>query len=365
MESVKKNIKIVLAINDLGFGGGQRTLVMEANEFLKMGVDVFVVTTLAGGKEDFLDLLKLEKNRIFRANIRSYFDFIRFFKLVRLLKDINADFVISNLFFTNLFIRASKFFGVKSKIFVREGNTMSFRGAFSILVDRLMSFVTTGYIANSFFVKDQLMKTLKLYFKDVAVVYNGIYNTFFLPENRKTNYHFSGCLNIVSVASVTRKKNQVIVLDAIKILKEKEVNVTLTIFGVGSEVNNLLSRAKLLGVEENLFIKPPRSDTESFLKNFDVFILTSLWEGMPNSMLEAMAVGLPVVAPDCGWSREIFKEGINGLPIKEMTSDGVASALEILFNDDGLRKELGDNGRNFVADWKWDAHARKILNLLK
>jgi glycosyltransferase involved in cell wall biosynthesis len=93
-----------------------------------------------------------------------------------------------------------------------------------------------------------------------------------------------------------------------------------------------------------------RGDVPEQLAASDVFVLSSRSEGMPMSILEAMAAGLPVVASAVGGIPEIVRDGETGLLVPPGDADALAAALGRLLDDDGLRRRLGAAGRERALD---------------
>jgi len=91
-----------------------------------------------------------------------------------------------------------------------------------------------------------------------------------------------------------------------------------------------------------------RRDLPRLLQCFDVFVLPSLSEGFPNSLVEAMATGLPCIATDVACVSEIVDHGRNGLLVRAGDADDLASALDRLISDSALRQSLGAEARAVV-----------------
>jgi glycosyltransferase involved in cell wall biosynthesis len=87
-----------------------------------------------------------------------------------------------------------------------------------------------------------------------------------------------------------------------------------------------------------------------FYRGLDVFVLASLSEGMPLVVLEAMASGVPVVATRLPGTEEIIEDGLNGMLVPGGDAGALASALQRLSNDAGMRRELGLAGRRRVHE---------------
>jgi glycosyltransferase involved in cell wall biosynthesis len=81
----------------------------------------------------------------------------------------------------------------------------------------------------------------------------------------------------------------------------------------------------------------------------DVFVLASIWEGMPNAALEAMAVGLPVVATGVGGTPEVVADGETGLLVPPRDPDGLSQAIARMLHDPELWRRMGQAGRRRVG----------------
>jgi glycosyltransferase involved in cell wall biosynthesis len=92
-----------------------------------------------------------------------------------------------------------------------------------------------------------------------------------------------------------------------------------------------------------------QQDIPSLLSLFDVFILTSLWEGLPITVLEALASSRPVIATDTGGIREVVKEGVNGFLVRPGDPGALGRQLLRVLTDAGLRKDLSGKARASLA----------------
>jgi glycosyltransferase involved in cell wall biosynthesis len=95
-------------------------------------------------------------------------------------------------------------------------------------------------------------------------------------------------------------------------------------------------------------IGPTRQEVLTFFRAADIFALPSLWEGLPISILEAMALGVPTISTDINAIPEALKDAETGLLIKAGSSNALAEAILRLKDDPELRKRLAQNGREFV-----------------
>lgn len=124
-----------------------------------------------------------------------------------------------------------------------------------------------------------------------------------VPENHKV---------IGTAASLTDRKNLTMFLDSAKAMLKMDAGLFFVLAGEGDREKELKGYATSLGIDGSVHFAGRRNDMPSLLGCFDAFWLTSREEGTPNSILEAMAAGVPVIATDVGGNREIIEHHVNG-----------------------------------------------------
>lgn len=112
------------------------------------------------------------------------------------------------------------------------------------------------------------------------------------------------------------------------------------------KIEKLIRQLKL---EKQVILFGWRRDIPQILSATDVYLLTSLWEGLPISVLEALAAACPVIATDTGGVREIIKEGENGFLVSPGDVEKIAQRLMILLQDSRLRKDMGQRARDSLS----------------
>jgi glycosyltransferase involved in cell wall biosynthesis len=134
-------------------------------------------------------------------------------------------------------------------------------------------------------------------------------------------------------------------LEAFTQLAAVHEDVVLLLVGDGPERASLQVLAQQLGIAKSVRFLGDRQDVSRCLHTMDVFVLPSIWEGMPNAALEAMAVGLPVVATAAGGTPEVVVDGVTGLLVPPRDPDALARAVARLLRDSDLRRTMGQAGR--------------------
>ena len=355
---------LLIAINDLSYGGGQRTVVEEANELSKRGEDVYVLTTLSGAKMDLQNELQISREKIVHIPFSSVFDQSGYKALFALLRKIKPDIIFSNLYFTNTIIRISKLFFFSIRIVVREGNVPRQKSLVSSLVDMFLSTLTHCVISNSEFGRKSLR--LQTLFSKTVVIYNGIDSRFFkkrVPEEKEIMRERLGIKKDVvvflSVGALVPKKGHRVLIEAFSKLSSNSV---LCIAGQGELSKDLKAHAERYGVSSRVQFLGGRRDMEQIYPLADVFVLPSHWEGMPNVMLEAMASGLAVIATRVGGVPEILNEN-NGIIVEPGAVDELTLRMKELSQDSPRMQRLGQKARESVSNMTWGKHVDSLLSI--
>ena len=170
-------------------------------------------------------------------------------------------------------------------------------------------------------------------------------------------WSYSGNCTIASVGRLDmRYKRQDVLLDAFKKLLSYFPDYKLVLYGDGCDRHNLEIYAKSLGIESNVIFKGKVSNVMAQLVEDDLFVLSSDSEGMPNALMEAMALGMPVVSTDCepGGARALIDDGVNGLLVERSSVDDLASAIIRLVSDKNMQTTLGVNAREKMTHFAPD-----------
>jgi glycosyltransferase involved in cell wall biosynthesis len=182
------------------------------------------------------------------------------------------------------------------------------------------------------------------------VLHSGVDLHVFRPRPRGTGYaSAAGTLSLVCVARLSRFKGHETLLRACRLLRnDRGKDFRLTIVGDGPERARLEALSQLLGVDDVVTFAGERQDTAELLRASDVFVLSSVQEGRPTSVMEAMASGVPVIATDVGAVRELVQQELTGLLVPPGDVGALAGALCHLAGDSKLREAMGLAGRRFA-----------------
>lgn len=153
-------------------------------------------------------------------------------------------------------------------------------------------------------------------------------------------------MRLLFVGRLVPVKGVDLLLRAVKSLSETGLSVQLSIVGDGPSHRQLMQTVKTLGIERQVEFLGWVAPSQLFANVYpsaSVLILPSLSEGVPKVLLEAMAVGLPVVASNVGGIPDLVKHGVTGLLVSPGCVQDLASAIRCLMEDPGLQSRLGQN----------------------
>jgi sugar transferase (PEP-CTERM/EpsH1 system associated) len=169
---------------------------------------------------------------------------------------------------------------------------------------------------------------------------------------------------IATVGRLVPVKDQATLITALSIVRRRLPSALLLIAGDGPLRDALLAHARTLGIENNVRMIGHRPDVETVFSAADVFALSSVSEGLSNTILEAMASGLPVVATRVGGADEMVVEGETGLLVPASSPGELAGALATVLADAGRRSAMGAAGRARVhAEFTLDGMVRRYERL--
>lgn len=154
---------------------------------------------------------------------------------------------------------------------------------------------------------------------------------------------------IGTVGRLSEVKDHATLVEAAWRLKEAGVPATTVIVGEGPCREALEAEVARRGLGGSVWLLGHVSEVEALLPGFDVFVLSSRSEGLPNSVLEAMASGVPVVSTRVGGVEELVVEDVTGVLVEAGSAPALASALERLARDADARCDMGRAGRERAA----------------
>lgn len=340
-------MKVMFYINTIGFGGAERVLVNLANTFALDGAEVVLVTSFSLEQEyKYNNLVKrfsLEEEDIEQSWVKKNIDRTR--KLRKLCRTEKPDVLVSFMGEANFrAILACMGLKVKNLISVRNdpnreyGSTM-----FRVLAKTLFRFAD-GTVFQTEDAKKWFPKAIQ---KRSRVIYNQVAECFYTEA-------FTGKRQgIVTTGRLVKQKNHRMLIEAFSIVANV-VEDNLYIYGQGELGEELQKSIDSLGMTNRIFLMGTTSDVAKTIKSAKAFVLSSDYEGMPNSLMEALALGIPCISTDCpcGGPRMLIENEANGLLVPVGDIQNMSNAILSVLTDEVRAGRMGEQAMRRAEEYR-------------
>ncbi len=351
-----RKINIMHVLHHMKMGGAEHVVydMVQALDKDKFDVSICCLDSLGILGEELIS----KGYKVFVLNRKPGIDFKVSFKLARLYKELNIDIVHSHQYTPYFYAANAAILRRVKLIFLEHGRHQPDKVRIKrVIYNFFLRPFTNVIVTNSIALKEALIKYEKMPVNAIEVIPNGVklkeFDIIFqIDRDSKRAELGLGKDDIVAgmVARLHPIKDHFTLVKAFKKVVQQEPKAKLLIAGTGelySEIEKLINKlmlqnsVKLLGYYEDLF---------GFLRSLDIFVLASISESAPISILEAMATGLPVVATDVGGVREMVIDNETGILVPPKDVDALAEALLNIIKDPIKRKKMSNMGRKRVEE---------------
>jgi len=283
-------------------------------------------------------------------------------KLANIIRENHIDVIHTQLFFADIYGRLlGKMLGVPAIVSTVQSSVYELDNRYLYSLKRKLldgcsgRFCNKKFITVSGFVKGSISRHLKIDPEKIEVIPN--YVDFYklnqikqedLNELRKELSIGPQELVLITVGRLNPAKGLQYLLKALPIVARECNFIKLFIVGDGFYRKYLERLTQECGLADKVVFLGERADVKELLHISSIFILPTLSEGLPVSLLEAMAIGKPSLASDIGPMREVIVDGQTGLLFKAKDSKEIAKKLISLITDAEKAKQLGQRGKDFV-----------------
>ena len=357
-------IKLLLLIPTLDRSGAEKQFALLATRLPREEFDVHAIALTRGGpyeavlREHGISLTILGK--------RLKFDPLALWKLRRLIHNVNPDILHTWLFAANAYGRMLAGHAPRPKVIVSERCVDTWKSGWQRWLDRRQIAPTARLVGNSQSVAD-FYRQAGYSAQQVVVIPNAV-EIPGVPEFDRDQllsaFNIPPGARIVGYAGrLARQKRVQDVIWGMQLLRQVTENVYLLVIGDGPERRRLVRLAQHFGCDHLVRFLGHREDARRLIQLCNVCWLASDFEGMSNSIMEAMAAGVPVVATDIPPNRELVVDGETGFLVKVGDSVGFAQFTDRILADPELAARLGRAGRQrmeneFSVGKMVDAHVR-------
>jgi len=347
--------KILHIVEDLKAGGLEKILASIVLSLDPSKYDVQVWCLARGG--DIAQELIGKGMSVRILQMKSYHNSLNIVRLGLAMKRERFLLVHTHGYFAGTFGRLAAILARIPVIITHVHSTYYDYGKRNLLIERFLSFFTDRVICISQAVERFVSVNERIRSEKTCLIYNAV-----APPDQLLNDHLrkqirvslgfdAEAIVIAVVASLTANKGHRILLTAFKEAFGSHPSIRLLIVGDGPLRKHLETATRQLMLDHAVVFTGIRQDVFSLLQTSDILVLPSQdREGLGVALIEAMAVGLPVIGTDLGGIPEVIEDGENGFLVSPGSSEQLAEALKKLVNDQALRTVMGHRGRQMYEE---------------
>lgn len=377
-------MKIVYCTNNIRFVGGmERVTIVKANALAEIdGNEVFVIVTDNKVGPQVLELspkvklIDLDINYYNHDWERPYFvdllvslskRFPHYKKLKEVLEKIKPDVVISVGKSEKQLvpIMRNRTWKIVREFHSERGYRLRFaKNTFQRLIAKLLNFM-------EFTIMPKMWKWDKIVllthedqerywqgWNNVAVIPNP---TFFISDKMSD----LSAKVVISLGRISPEKNLTSMVNSFRLVVDRHPDWSLHIYG-GGDVKDLENLIKQQGLENHVLLKGPTNEVQSVFLRSSVFVLSSLYEGLPLVLTEAMECGVPVVSYQCPCGpKDIVTDGIDGFLVPVNDEKGMAERICCLIEDDELRMKMGIAAKEKAKKYRVECIIEQWMDLFE
>jgi glycosyltransferase involved in cell wall biosynthesis len=239
---------------------------------------------------------------------------------------------------------------------------------FRIYLDSMTSKLNDKIIVVSDDVRRSAVESGKISAERIITIQNGIdvdsFSSLGDKGDLRSELGLIDRLVVLAIGRLVEQKGHTYLIEAAEILKEEFPNISVLIVGEGPLRKTLESKIKSSKLEDNVTLLGPRRDIPDLLALSDVYVMPSLFEGLPITLLEAMAAGKPIVTTEVDGIHGVLRNKIEGLLVPPMDKASLARALSSLLSNKSLASSLASSAQTKVrADFNIADHVRRIEDI--
>lgn len=342
--------KVVICVPSLATGGAERFAVDLAAGLNKSKFKVVVAITRKNVGSIFEQMLQHSGIQIVDLTGKDYPTMLR--KQLRFLKDEKPDVVHTQTGSILHMMLACKLCRIPVRLYTIHNEAKLLYGNSRVkkeIYKLSFSFFKFKPVAICPTVKQTLIKDMGIAPHQIAVVNNGVDIKRFTPM--ETVCGDGRIIRIISVGTLYWIKNQLMTIRAVSALHELGYRVELTLLGEGVDREKIRNEIKERKAEHYIFTPGTKKNVEDYLRQSDIYVSSSRTEGLPLSILEAMACGLPIVATNAGGTRDIVVDGENGFLIQVDDECALKKRLMDLIKNEEKRESFSKKSREKAEEW--------------
>ena len=289
---------------------------------------------------------------VYYLNLKNIFDLDIIWRFKKIIKEFNPDILVTYLIHADLFGRIlGRIFGIKKIICSVRAKLIQVKYLPLLFLDALTSPLVTHYHFNSQTVANMYHKFFFLPKRKITIIPNGLeigkYDIHIDTQKKKEALGISQNKTVLGyTAKLREQKGHKYLITAFAEVLKNDKDIVLILIGDGDERKNIERQAHDLGISNDLILLGNRDDVPEILQIIDIFVFPTLFEGMSNALMEAMAAGKPIIATDIPENKELINDNVSGILVPAKKSSAIAESILKLITNKLQVQNIAANAKN-------------------
>ncbi len=344
-------MRVIFLINSLRYGGANKVLIDIANYLSESNCEVFLI--LYNDEIPFYELnenIKVSYLSSYKIKINKLRRIFQVIKLRKKIKIFKPDALIT---FNNL----GKLMGMFGVMFTRVKLIISERMDPYSYKPNSKRYMYMRYRAadGCVFQTREASEYFPKSVRDKSIIIPNYIDVHDSEINEANTDFIKPLYDIIFIGRFDiRQKRQDLMIKAFSKVLKNYPDLLLAFFGDGPDIDKIKKLSEHYGISNNILFNGVTKDIYAELRKSKIYVLTSDYEGIPNSLMEAMAAGLPVISTNCspGGAKLLISDKVNGLLVNRDNVDELAKAITYLLENPEARKRLGSEAKKITKKFK-------------
>ena len=351
-------MKVMFCTSSMGKGGAERVISILSNDFVKNNKVSILINTdknIAYELDKKINIITLDKKYYKNNLIRNIY---RISQTKKILKKEKPDIIVSFLPMPSFRILiANKKTKIPVIISDRNDPKQEYKSRLSNILMNWLYPKANAFVFQTNEQKEYFSKEIQ---QKSTVIFNPIKDSFLITRDIEIKERENA---IINVGRLVPQKNQKMLISAFSKVSTKYPQYKLKIFGDGPLKEELQEQINNLHMKDKILLCGITDDIKQELERSKIFVLSSDYEGMPNALIEAMAVGCATISTDCpcGGPRELIRDGENGVLIPIKDEEQLIESIDLLIENEEYSKQIGEKAKkikeilktdNILKQWK-------------
>lgn len=349
--------KVMVIVPTLGTGGGEKMAIDIAAHVDRSLIDITIVSLYPYEETILSQYTERVGLKVIYLHKKLGWDIRIIGELKRIIKEIKPDVIHTHLYVVPYVLLAAKRKTVKYHT-VHNVADKEAEGLLRQIMRVAYRFGGFTPVAISQYCAKTFEEVYGRSVETIPTIINGVDINKFKPDRTKHSM-----IKLINIGRFYPQKNQKMLIKAFSEIHKQCPNTLLEIVGDGYLRSELEAEVRSCGLEDAVIMEGESNSIPKKLNDSDIYVMSSDFEGLPVSVLEAMATGLPIVSTKAGGTVDIVKDSINGLLVPIGDVDALVNAILRLVTNPEERKAMGEESRIMAKSFSIEECARKYQEL--